>query len=171
MKALAGGAMFDGTNAIIRRIFRAGLCLSVTLALLSASSGPDRYQARAAQPKDYVVMNDRGGLVSARLTEIAELTAKGTRIQIRGRVCLSSCTMFLGAKNICVDPQTRFGFHAPTDHGRPLSPKAFEYWSHVIAAHYPRYLANWYLKTGRHLHKGYYYLTGAQLIEMGFVGC
>ncbi|MGR1583105.1 hypothetical protein ACSSNL_16770 [Thalassobius sp. S69A] len=163
--------MAHGWASRLYRFIRCGLCLSVVCALLTASDGPGPHQAWAAQPKDHVVLNDRGGLVSERLAEMARLAANSTPIQIRGRLCLSSCTMFLGAKTVCVIPQTRFGFHAPTDHGRPLPPKAFEYWSHVIAAHYPHALAEWYLKTGRYLHKGYYYLTGAQLIAMGIPAC
>lgn len=128
-------------------------------------------RARQLQRQVYVVSNDRGGVVSARQHEIQTIAAHGQKVEIRGAVCLSSCTMFLGAPKVCVDPKTSFGFHGPTDHGRPLSPSQFEYWSQVIASYYPRKLAQWYLKTGRYSLRKYHRLTGAQLAAYGIPRC
>ncbi len=130
----------------------------------------DHSTAHPNQPV-FIVRDDRGGLVSDRQAQIRRLQQKNTRIEIRGTVCLSSCTMYLGADNVCVVPRTRFGFHGPSDHGKPLSHPQFDYWSQVIADHYPKHLARWYMQTARHLSQGYYHLTGAQLIEMGFPNC
>jgi hypothetical protein len=119
----------------------------------------------------YIVRNDRGGDVETRAKQIQNLAARQARVEIRGKHCLSSCTMFLGAPDVCVSPGTRFGFHGPSDHGRPLPAHRFEYWSQVIAAHYPPNLAKWYMEKARHLNHGYYFLTGEQLIQMGVRRC
>ncbi|MDF1803905.1 hypothetical protein [Thalassovita sp.] len=128
-------------------------------------------RARHAQRQVYVVSNDRGGVVSTRQNEIQDIAVHGQKVEIRGAVCLSSCTMFLGAPDVCVHPQTSFGFHGPSDHGRPLKPAQFEYWSQVIASYYPRKLAQWYLKTGRYTLRKYHRLTGAQLVAYGIPRC
>lgn len=130
---------------------------------------PDLLNAR--QKPLHIVMNDRGGVVSQRKAEIQKIAAAGGRVEIRGRVCLSSCTMYLGAPDVCVYPTTSFGFHGPSNHGRPLGSKQFEYWSKVIASFYPADLARWYMKTARYIDKGYYNLTGAQLIALGISAC
>ncbi|WP_319824137.1 hypothetical protein [Thalassovita sp.] len=125
----------------------------------------------ARQRPLHIVMNDRGGVVSQRQQEIEAIRISGSRVEIRGAVCLSSCTMFLGSPDVCVSPKTRFGFHGPTDHGRPLNKPQFDYWSKIIASHYPTALSSWYMRIARHRTSGYYSLTGAQLIEMGFKSC
>lgn len=129
------------------------------------------YRQPAATSRVFVVHDDRGGVISERQRQIQYLIAQGTRIEIRGNLCLSSCTMYLGAPDVCVLPKTRFGFHGPSDHGRPLAPNQFEYWSQIIADHYPAPLDRWYLSTARHLTQGYYYLSGAQLITLGLPEC
>lgn len=118
-----------------------------------------------------VVHNDRGGVVRTRAQEIADIQMHHQRVEIRGRVCLSTCTMYLGAGNVCVSPKTKFGFHGPSYYGRPLKPHQFEYWSQVIASYYPANLRDWYLSTGRYKAEGYYTMTGAQLIQMGVARC
>lgn len=127
--------------------------------------------ADARQRPLHIVMNDRGGVVSQRQKEIETIRISGTRVEIRGAVCLSSCTMYLGSPDVCVSPKTSFGFHGPTDHGRPLKKRQFDYWSNIIAAYYPKKLSNWYMQTARYRLQGYYSLSGAQLIEMGFKSC
>lgn len=119
-----------------------------------------------------VVRNDRGGLLAERMREVARLRADEARVEIRGRVCLSSCTMFLGVENVCVEPDVTFGFHGPTSYGRPLAPERFETWSRIMAAHYPdERLRSWFLETGRHRIRGYYRVSGEQLIRMGTPRC
>lgn len=129
------------------------------------------YRQPPAGQRVFIVHDDRGGVISERQHQIQSLTAQGTRIEIRGNVCLSSCTMYLGAPDVCVLPKTRFGFHGPSNHGRPLTSNQFEYWSQVIADHYPAPLDRWYMSTARHLTQGYYYLSGAQLITLGLTAC
>lgn len=118
-----------------------------------------------------VVQNDRGGVVGVRVQEIAQLQKQRHRVEIRGNVCLSTCTMYLGAQSVCVDPNTKFGFHGPSYYGRPLKPQQFEYWSQVIGSYYPEKLRKWYMSTGRYKSEGYYTISGAQLIRMGVDQC
>lgn len=127
--------------------------------------------ATAAQSTAYVVGNDRGGYLHDRLNELRNLQRNGTRVQIRGRVCYSTCTMFLGLPNTCVDPNTTFGFHGPSRSGRRLSPQKFDYFSQVMANHYPAPLRSWFMNEGRHRISGVYKIKGTQLIGMGVKSC
>ncbi len=127
--------------------------------------------ANAAQRASYVVGNDRGGYLHDRLIELGNLQRTGTPVQIRGRICYSTCTMFLGLPNACVDPNTTFGFHGPSQSGRRLSPQKFEYFSQVMANHYPAPLRSWFMREGRHRISGVYKMKGTDLIRMGVKSC
>ncbi|PRY73873.1 hypothetical protein [Marivita geojedonensis] len=127
--------------------------------------------ALQAQSAAFVVGNDRGGIVGDRAAEIRRLKSAGRRVEIRGRICLSSCTMYLGAGDVCVDPETRFGFHGPSYYGQPLAPQHFEYWSEVIADHYPKPLKDWFMSTARYRMNGYHTIKGAELIRLGTPEC
>ncbi|MEP2718486.1 hypothetical protein [Pseudophaeobacter sp.] len=127
--------------------------------------------AEAAQRGTYVVGNDRGGYLHDRLIELGNLQRNGTRVQIRGRVCYSTCTMFLGLAGTCVDPNTTFGFHGPSKSGRRLSPQKFDYFSQVMANYYPPQLRDWFMREGRHRIAGVYKMKGTELIRMGVRSC
>ncbi len=118
-----------------------------------------------------IIRNDRGGPVGMRAREISALQQSNRHVELRGRVCLSSCTMYLALDRVCVSAATTFGFHGPSYYGRPLSSRDFEHWSQVIASHYPARLKRWYLETGRHRNSGYYRIKGRKLIEMGVAPC
>lgn len=132
-------------------------------------SGPA--QAKPQAKPLHIAKNLRGGIVSERVTEIRQIKAAGQRVQLDAPKCLSSCTMYLGLTDVCVSPTSTFGFHGPQNRNTPLTLAQFDYWSQVIADHYPKALAKWYMATGRHIQKGYYYLTGAQLIKLGVHSC
>lgn len=125
----------------------------------------------AAQQTNIVVRNDRGGVIGQRADAINRIRALRQRVEIRGPICLSSCTMYLGAGDVCVDPNATLGFHGPSSYGRPLTHADFEYWSEVIADHYPTQLKNWFMTTARHRITGYYKVSGVQLIRMGIAQC
>lgn len=110
-----------------------------------------------------VIGDDHGGKVSDRQRQIARIKQQQQKVEIRGTHCLSSCTMFLALPDVCVHPDTIFGFHGPTDFGAPLLPQQFEHWSQIIASHYPPALRRWYLQTARHRLTGYYNMTGHQI--------
>ncbi len=80
-----------------------------------------------------VIGNDMGGIVGNRAAEIQRINASGARVEIRGDVCVSSCTMYLGVGDVCVSP-TDFSFHGPSFFGADLPERDFEYWSQVIAS-------------------------------------
>ncbi|SFR44641.1 hypothetical protein SAMN04488005_2054 [Yoonia tamlensis] len=141
------------------------LVRTVALALLIGSA------AMAQEAGTLIIQNDRGGAIGARLIAIAQANSSRTRIELRGRICYSSCTLYLGADDICVSPDTVFGFHGPSRNGRPLPDAEFEHWSQIMAAQYRAPLRDWFLKTARHRITGYYRLTGAQLVAMGYAPC
>ncbi|KPN61621.1 hypothetical protein SAMN04488527_10652 [Aliiroseovarius crassostreae] len=58
--------------------------------------------------------------------------------------------MFLGAGNVCVSPETTFGFHGPFRFGARLSAAEFDEWSNLIASHYPALVKTWYIHKARH---------------------
>ena len=124
-------------------------------------------QGSAAINRVLIVNNDRGGLLRERANEIARLRSSQHRVEIRGNRCLSSCTMYLGAGDVCVNPSTIFGFHGPSYYGRPLSPDRFEYWSQLMSSYYPDPLRRWFMTTGRFKTSGYYRIKGSQIIQMG----
>ena len=130
------------------------------------------HDAQAAQRPIFVVGNDRGGYLHDRLIEIDNLQRNGVDVQIRGRVCYSTCTMFLGLKGTCVDPNTTFGFHGPSKSGRRLDPQKFDYFSRVMADFYPAPLRNWFMDKARHRIVGVHKVKGAELIKtMGVRAC
>lgn len=127
--------------------------------------------ASAQQSRSIVIGVDFGGVIDQRANVVNRIRALGQNVQIRGPICLSSCTMYLGAGDVCVTPNVTFGFHGPSSYGRPLHPADFEYWSRVIASHYPAQLSNWFMSTARHRINGYYRVSGAQLIQLGIRQC
>lgn len=127
----------------------------------------------AATGQVVVVKNDRGGGVIERARLIKKYEADGTRVEIRGNYCLSACTMYIGLQNACVAPQTVFGFHGPSSqvYGISLNQNAFDFWSRVMAEHYPEPLKSWFLNKGRNRTVGFYEYSGADLINMGVARC
>ncbi len=126
-------------------------------------------QAQADQT--IVIGDDRGGGLNTRAQLIEQIRAAHARVEIRGSICYSACTMYLGAGDVCVSPQTTFGFHGPTRNGRPLPPADAERWSAVVARYYPPGLREWFMTTGRHETSGLYRLSGVDLIRAGFPAC
>lgn len=118
-----------------------------------------------------VIGNDMGGIVGARAAEVQRINASGARVEIRGDVCLSSCTMYLGVGDVCVSPDTDFGFHGPSFFGADLPPRDFEYWSKVIASHYNAPLQDWFMSEARYRQLWHYTVTGEELIRIGYQAC
>ncbi len=52
-----------------------------------------------------------GGDLDGAESIAAKYNNSGEQFRIKGR-CLSSCTVFLRIRNVCVEPSARFGFHA-----------------------------------------------------------
>lgn len=144
------------------------LCLAVPLwaSAAHAAKPPQRQSAETI-----VIHNDRGGSVRKRVQEIQDIAATGQKVEIRGRHCMSSCTMFLALPNSCVDHRTTFYFHGPYTYGTTLSQDAFDAWSQVIASHYPAAIKGWYMKTGRFKKYGAIKVSGKEIIRLGGRAC
>lgn len=143
------------------------LTMAIVLAVVAMQPIPVTAQTRAA----LVVYSDFGGRVNLRANQIITLRSNGQRVEIVGRLCLSSCTMYLGAGNVCISPETVFGFHGPSFYGAPLSKPSFDYWSDVISSFYTIPLRDWYMDTARHTKSGFLRVSGSQLIKMGYSQC
>jgi hypothetical protein len=111
-----------------------------------------------------VITNDPGGVVGLRAARVATLGDREVRIEGR---CESACTMYLAAENVCVTPDARLGFHGPSFFGIPLPAGDFEYWSRVIASHYPDTLSDWFMRTGRH-SQAMQTISGADMVRNGW---
>lgn len=132
-------------------------------------------QALPAQAQGvHRVRGDPGGSVADMAARVQAASRAGTRVEIGGpEPCLSACTMWLGARDVCVHPDAQLGFHGPSSqhYGIGLSPAAFDHWSRRMADHYPPRLRAWFLQTGRHRLVGFHMLTGRQVIAMGARRC
>ncbi len=143
-------------------------CLLVPLAFCLGVVGAP---ATAQQQAPLVIGNDRGGGVAQRARLVDAIKASGQRIEIRGSHCYSACTMYLGAGNLCVSPDTVFGFHGPTRNGEPLPSASFDHWSRIMARYYNEPLSTWFMNEARHLRGDVYRLSGSQIIELGYPSC
>ncbi|WP_417279567.1 hypothetical protein [Celeribacter sp.] len=147
------------------------ICLATGLAIGGVSV------AQAAQPGSQqpgatiVISNDYGGSVRKRTAEVQQINRLGQSVEIRGSVCMSSCTMFLGAKSVCVMPETSFAFHGPYRFFSKLTSLEFDQWSRVIANHYPSFLRSWYMQTGRYRGSNPARVKGSELIRHGVAEC
>ncbi|WP_421704865.1 hypothetical protein [Aliiroseovarius sp.] len=146
-------------------------CLAALAPFLQFTAAHAAQSAARGADRVIVIRNDRGGLVAKRAEQIRQIRRSGQRVEIRGTLCLSSCTMYLGLPGTCVSPNTTFGFHGPSRSGRRLSPDEFEYWSALIARHYPAALRDWYMETGRMRITSYYRMSGRELIRLGVPAC
>jgi len=145
------------------------------MALVMATVVPARHAVAQVISAGYSspaieIRNDMGGDVGARANKIAAMRANGQSVAIRGPSCYSACTMYLSLAGSCVSRTTRFGFHRPSHYGAALSPDQFEFWSNVIAAHYPAPLQSWYMNEGRY-SISLQVISGADLIRMGVAEC
>ncbi len=118
-----------------------------------------------------VIGDDPGGYIDTRLEQIRRLRQTNQPVQIRGSYCNSTCTMFIGLPNACVEPQTEFGFHGPSYSGRRMPRAEFDHWSRIMAAHYPAQVADWFMETARKRIRGLHTLRGDKLIRMGVARC
>lgn len=149
------------------------LVFTLSLAILAITQGslaiaqtvPVGYAARPI-----IIRNDLGGDVGAQANKISAMAKSGQSVEIRGSACYSTCTMYLGLPGSCISRSTQFGFHRPSYYGLALAPDQFEFWSHVIAAHYPSALRNWYLQKGRYRVR-LQIISGSELIRLGVREC
>ena len=77
----------------------ATLAMAATLALMGLASAQDLGPYR------------RGGIITTFKAVVDHYNTTGERFRISGE-CKSACTMFLGIRNVCVEPSARLYFHA-----------------------------------------------------------
>ena len=141
------------------------------IARLAALVGCRVFGTSAVGQQVIVIGNDMGGIVGNRAAEIQRINATGARVEIRGDVCVSSCTMYLGVGDVCVSPDTDFSFHGPSFFGADLPPRDFDYWSQVIASHYNAPLRDWFMREARFRNFRPITLSGQELIRIGYPSC
>jgi len=147
--------------------------LSAIFALIIAVVPAFQLDAGTARPDTILVRNDRGGAGVERIQHIQSIRENGLSVDIGGQYCLSACTLYLGVSNVCVHPETTFGFHGPSSpiYGVGLPAESFEHWSRVMANYYPEPLRKWYMRKGRHRIVGFHEFKGRDLIRMGLRSC
>lgn len=138
--------------------------LAMILALIVGSCSP-------VLADKLTVWYDRGGYLTDRQDQIREIEKNGTRVEIRGLACHSTCTMLLGVSDVCVAPYTIFGFHGPSYNGTPAPKHVFDYTSEIMASHYPKPIAIWFMEEARHELVGISRIKGKTLIAMGIEEC
>lgn len=125
-------------------------------------------------PSDDVrlVGGDPGGDIFAYHAEVLRLNRTGTPVRFVGDVA-SSATMLLGANDVCVNPEVKFGFHSsfPLTNAQfvPILfvPAEFEKerkrYNAAMAFHYTPALRKWFYKNAANTHLITVNLTGQQL--------
>jgi hypothetical protein len=124
-----------------------------------------------AQADVFTIGNDYGGVLIPRLAQLQALKIRGDTVEIRGDICASACTLYLGLPNTCIIPQTKFGFHGPSHYGRPLPQADYERLSQVVAAQYPLVLRDWFMTSGRKTLVRMQFISGQTLIGLGLRQC
>ena len=113
-------------------------------------------------PKPY----DGGGL----LRDYAARVKKVARAEIRG-TCVSACTMYLAARDVCVDKQALLWFHAAYDpHTRKISATG----NAALVSHWPAPVRDWAARVGALGSVSFTWrrtLSGVGLIAMGVADC
>jgi hypothetical protein len=143
---------------------RAALVLSLALAICANG-------ATSTQADVITIGDDYGGVLIPRLANLQALKLRGDTVEIRGDICASACTLYLGLPNACIIPQTKFGFHGPSHYGRPLPQADYERLSQVVAAQYPLVLRDWFMTSGRKTLVRMQFISGQTLIGLGLKQC
>ncbi|KQB17263.1 hypothetical protein H9N28_06240 [Rhodobacter capsulatus] len=138
--------------------------------LVGMPPGASRAQDMYLATNPIIVTADRGGYLGKRSDQIDRMRSMGQRVELRG-TCLSACTMYLSLPNVCVAPDAVLGFHGPSKNGIPLPQRDFDYWSQVMARNYSEPLRSWFMTKARYITNGYYKVSGAELIRMGYPQC
>lgn len=124
----------------------------------------------ACQSVPFAGLHDSGGSLRAFAADVRRLNAEGATKAIRG-ACASACTIYLGVKNVCVEPNAQLWFHAahlPGDaHPDPLG-------SLEMLSYYPPRVREWVIRTQALESVDFddtKKLTGEQLVLMGVPPC
>ncbi|WP_036293032.1 hypothetical protein [Methylosinus sp. PW1] len=116
------------------------------------------------------VTRDAGGNLRAYMDEARRLDARGAQKAIRG-VCASACTIYLGLRNVCVEPGAQLWFHAAH---LPDDPSPDSLGSLEMLAFYPPRVREWVMRSGALDSTDFdkaKMLSGEALIAMGVPAC
>lgn len=159
------------THRVLRAARYAGVIVFALLAALTPSESAA--DARLDNALKVVIHNDRGGALQPRLDRLERFRRLGTEVEIRG-TCKSACTVYLALERVCVTRDAKVAFHGPQyADGSEMSEDEFEYWTRLLASHYPRGIDSWFLRDARHVIGGGNFLTlrGSELIRFGVREC
>jgi hypothetical protein len=121
--------------------------------------------------------DDKGGIPDAYYGRMQRARATGELIRIGPVACDSSCTLYLGARNVCVSPEAVFGFHAVWTgwQGNPVGSFNNQRWTALFADAYKPRLRELFLS---HVREYWHVspqplmkLTGSQLSHYGYRLC
>ncbi|WP_368188460.1 hypothetical protein [Aestuariibius sp. HNIBRBA575] len=163
-----GGA---GIRPVVKRAHTLLVGALVILMLMGPGSATLAVAQQSYPANALVVGNDRGGFIRQRMRELRNIRASGQPVEIRGQVCYSTCTMYLGLPDTCVSRATTFGFHGPSIYGTPMNAADFERVSRIISNYYPAPLRDWYMSEGRYRINGVHRISASQIINMGVREC
>ena len=98
---------------------------------------------------------------------VAQYNQSGELFRIEGH-CQSSCTLFLGIRNVCIERSASLLFHAAHDRQRNVSPSLTV---HMIEAYNPRLRA--YLTSNHYMDTlAFHTISGADMIrKFGYREC
>ena len=119
-----------------------------------------------------IVGNHPGGYLYGTIADVEDINTLSLPVRITGDFCVSSCTLFLGADDVCISRTTRFGFHKPGNYvglGQISSKVAWRA-TYRVAEYFNPSLSAWWLRTGSK-SSSLKYLTGLELIRMGYNEC
>lgn len=132
----------------MKKIILAGL-ITAFLSGCSIKVAPDTKFNENNDVLVKTVVYDEGGFIDHQAMRIERLNENGTRVEIRG-VCLSSCTMYLGADDVCVSPNAYLGFHGAMEfYFVPATPTNKMKYDTQMASFYPPNLKEWFMNEGR----------------------
>ncbi|MBO9445960.1 hypothetical protein [Ruegeria sp. R14_0] len=140
--------------------------MMAALAALTLASVP-------AASKEIQVGNDRGGRIVDRMVQIEIANRTQAQFRITGDYCHSSCTMLLGADDVCVSPKTVFGFHGPHRANRTkMTTDEFDRKSVSLSRYYPSPVKSWFMSKARFAGPNeLLYVSGEYLIGLGIKEC
>ncbi|SEM46060.1 hypothetical protein SAMN04488003_101194 [Loktanella fryxellensis] len=101
---------------------------------------------------------------------VNDLRMIGHTVEIRGKICYSTCILYPGTPNVCISPTATLGFHGPGRSGQPLSAAQFEAWSKVMAGGCSPALQQRFV-SGRSVIDDIYSMSGSQPAAFGYRTC
>ena len=98
---------------------------------------------------------------------VAEYNHSGELFRIEGH-CQSACTLFLGIRNVCIEPGAQLLFHAGHDRQRNITAKST---NHMLAAYKPK--LRQHLVSNHHMDTlAFHTIPGREMIDrFGYKAC